>query len=361
MKASCFCFMSLAALLIMPSGSAQAFCGACGTGPVYGSSAYEGVDGGTSCCNPYGTVRYGFTPFGFRTLAPNSYGGQYYPSVPEQCPPYEQSYYQYSPTRYSSDPCAQWAYRGCLFGIVPVWAYTPTLIPPRPHADFHCCYNCGICTDENPCCPLCNINGCCEREHAFDGGEPASGQESPKLAPPTEPTHAQSIKEETTTEIPTESSAPASPETPAEPAAAPADDVPADDLGSPMLESISYKPGKVSQISWKSQEEEGVPSNRLSNIDVRSSRGVIFNIWAPNQAKVYVNGYQTKSVGSKRIFASMNLKPGLKYQYVIDAVVEKDGKSYAEQKNVIVSAGAVETVSFAFPELNVIPSDEWDN
>ena len=129
--------------------------------------------------------------------------------------------------------------------------------------------------------------------------------------------------------------------------------------GNSLLDSANAGKIQTSQVSWSKPNADGTPSNRLSNVDVRSSRGVIFNIWAPNQAKIYVNGAATSSIGSKRTFASLNLKPGLKYQYVIDAVVEKDGKTYSESKTITVSAGDVKTVAFAFPELNSIPSDEW--
>ncbi len=338
MKASRFCLIAVLCMMSAVSSIAWAeICDSCGeTG-----------------------VRYGFTPYGFRHVAPNSFGGQYFVPQPEQCPPYEQSLIQYSPIRYSSNPCDQWQYRGCFLHLFPVWAYTPTLIPPMPHSDFCCCYNCGICCDETPCCPLCNMNGCCERENAIDSGEPLPGEAA--LSPKPAKVPATPVAKP---EIPTTSTE--APATTNNDATSGSDDVPAEsatpgtEINSLLDSAANNNSSKIMQTSWKNSTEEGVPSNRLSNIDVRSSRGAVFNIWAPNQAKVYINGYETKSVGSKRTFASVNLKPGLKYQYTIDAVVEKDGKSYSERKTVVVSAGSVETVAFSFPELNTIPSDEWD-
>lgn len=306
--------------------------------------------------SPYGGAGFGYTAYGFRRLAPRTFGGYYFTPVVEQCPPYAQSYYEYSPTRYGTDPCAQWTFRGCFLRI-PIWEYTPQLIPPRPHRDFHCCHNSGLCTPEMPCCPLCNINGCCDRERAIEAGEdyvPDSNQ-NPSLAPV--PSNSSKGADDSSMGIPTKSTD--------DPATSDApelqdDNAPENDPNmNSLLDSANSSKVKTSQVSWSKPNADGTPSNRLSNIDVRSSRGVVFTIWAPNQAKVYVNGAPTTSVGSKRTFASVNLRPGLKYQYVIDAVVEKDGKTYSESKTIIVSAGDVKTVAFAFPELNVIPSDEW--
>ena len=313
------------------------------------TNAVSDVVGTEYVYSPYGDAGFGYTPFGFRRLAPRTFGGYYFPQVEEQCPPYAQSYYEYSPTRYGTDPCAQWTFRGCFLHI-PIWEYTPQLIPPRPHRDFHCCHNSGLCTPEFPCCPLCNINGCCDRERAIEAGEdyvPESNQ-NPSLAP----VPVTSSKDADDSAIPTKST-----DDPAEADAQ--ENTEEESLPNSLLDSAKSGKVKASQVSWSKPNPDGTPSNRLSNIDVRSSRGVIFTIWAPNQAKVYVNGTPTNSIGSKRTFASINLKPGLKYQYVIDAVVEKDGKTYSEYKTIVVSAGDVKTVAFAFPELNTIPSDEW--
>ena len=366
MRAYRLCLMAGVAALALSLSASVAFSQVVSSedGVIVGDAASE-IYGSEMVYGSYGYAGYGYTPYGFRRLAPRTLGGYYFPQVPQQCPPYTQSYYQYSPTRYGTDPCCQWTFRGCFLHI-PVWEYTPQLIPPRPHADYHCCHNSGLCTPEMPCCPLCNINGCCDRERAIEAGEdfvPASKQ-NPTLAPvpttsaktsddpepadaPEEPVDAQDEPVDTQDE-------PA--DAPEEPAANATEDEPNPDA---LLDSVNASKVKTSQVSWSMPNQDGTQSNRLSNIDVRSSRGVIFTIWAPNQAKVYVNGTPTKSIGSKRTFASINLKPGLKYQYVIDAVVEKDGKTYSESKTITVSAGDVKTVAFAFPELNVIPSDEW--
>lgn len=371
MKAFRLCLIaSVAALALSLNASvafSQVFSDAVITDPV------SEVVGGEYYYSPYGAAGFGYTAYGYRPLAYHPVaagvvgatslvahtaayavrgagrlayfvlsGGSYIPYAP-----YAPSYYQYSPGVYGTDPEAQWTYHGRFLGI-PAWEYTPQLIPPRPYRAFRCCHNSGLCTPECPCCPLCNINGCCDAERAIEAGEdyaPSSTQ-NPSLAPvpaavPKASNGSMGVPAKASDDVPEE----AAPD--------------ADSSINSLLDSANSSKVKTSQVSWSKPNPDGTPSNRLSNIDVRSSRGVVFTIWAPNQAKVYVNGAQTNSIGSKRTFASVNLKPGLKYQYVIDAVVEKDGKTYSESKTIVVSAGDVKTVAFAFPELNTIPSDEW--
>ena len=352
MRAYRLCLMAGVAVLALSFSASVAFSQMVGSedGVVVEDAASE-ILGTEMVYGSYGYAGYGYTPYGFRRLAPRTLGGYYFPQVPQQCPPYTQSYYQYSPTRYGTDPCCQWSFRGCFLHI-PIWEYTPQLIPPRPHADFHCCHNSGLCTPEMPCCPLCNINGCCDRERAIEAGENYVPES--KQAPTLAPVPVTSAKD-TDESVGTPSTSTDDPETAVTPEEsvdtqdAPADVAPEDDSNpDSLLDSVNSSKVKTSQVSWSKPNPDGTPS-----------RGVVFTIWAPNQAKVYVNGTPTKSIGSKRTFASINLKPGLKYQYVIDAVVEKDGKTYSESKTVVVSAGDVKTVAFAFPELNVVPSDEW--
>lgn len=382
MRAYRLCLMAFVAVLALSFSASVAFSQVISDSAVITDPVSE-VVGADYYYSPYGAAGFGYTAYGYRPLAYHPIaagvvgatslaahtaafavrgtaytvrgagrlasfvlsGGSYIPYEP-----YAPSYYQYSPGVYGTDPDAQWTYHGRFLGI-PAWEYTPQLIPPRPYRAFRCCHNSGLCTPECPCCPLCNINGCCDDERAIEAGEDyvPNTKQNPSLAP-VPVTSAKDAAE--STGVPTRAVTPSTDE--------PSDDVPdADSSVNSLLDSANYSKVKTSQVSWSKPNPDGTPSNRLSNIDVRSSRGVVFTIWAPNQAKVYVNGAQTNSIGSKRTFASVNLKPGLKYQYVIDAVVEKDGKTYSESKTIVVSAGDVKTVAFAFPELNNIPSDEW--
>ena len=253
--------------------------------------------------------------------------------------PYEPSFYVYSPLKYSTEPCHNWVYgcrefrTGFLYGG-PMWTYSPCLIPPVPGPEFRCCNGC----EDQPCCPLCNLNGCCHHEMMKDA--------DPNYAPddfemPAQPNSAASALGTAT--LP----------------AANQRGVSVQNGASDIPTTSSASPASVLPISFRGSQPAPQMS-RLSNVDVRDSRGAIFTIWAPNQARVYVNGYETKSVGSKRKFVSFGLRPGLEYEYNIEAIVEKDGKVYQESKKVVVQAGAVETVAFSFPDLNTRPSEDFE-
>ena len=71
-------------------------------------------------------------------------------------------------------------------------------------------------------------------------------------------------------------------------------------------------------------------------------------IWVPYNAKVIINGYETKTTGSKRRYVSTGLKPGLTYKYEITAQLARNGKLAEETKTVYLQAGATEGVAFGF-------------
>jgi uncharacterized protein (TIGR03000 family) len=79
----------------------------------------------------------------------------------------------------------------------------------------------------------------------------------------------------------------------------------------------------------------------------RSTSGLL-TILVPADAKVVINGLQTKSTGSKREYVSYGLKPGFSYKYVIEAEVVRDGKVVRETKEVALTAGATDRVAFGF-------------
>ena len=86
----------------------------------------------------------------------------------------------------------------------------------------------------------------------------------------------------------------------------------------------------------------------------------MLTIWVPYHAKVTVNGYLTKSTGSRRQFISNGLQPGLSYRYEIRAELVRDGELYVETKTAVLTAGQREGVAFSFetksaPELATNP------
>lgn len=76
----------------------------------------------------------------------------------------------------------------------------------------------------------------------------------------------------------------------------------------------------------------------------------------PSDARVYVNGTQTKSVGSERSYVSRGLQSGFNYTYEVRAEVERDGQVVEETKMVSLMAGRKARVAFALQESEVAPS-----
>ncbi len=71
-------------------------------------------------------------------------------------------------------------------------------------------------------------------------------------------------------------------------------------------------------------------------------------MWVPEDATVYVNGYQTKSTGNHRQYISNGLKPGLAYAYEIRVVVVREGKPLEETRKVTLVGGQRTAVAFSF-------------
>jgi len=81
----------------------------------------------------------------------------------------------------------------------------------------------------------------------------------------------------------------------------------------------------------------------------------VLTIWVPEDAKVLVNGYETKSTGAQRRYISHGLKDGLTYKYEVRAQVVRDGKTLEEVRNVFLMSGAREGVAFNF---NAVKADK---
>jgi uncharacterized protein (TIGR03000 family) len=74
----------------------------------------------------------------------------------------------------------------------------------------------------------------------------------------------------------------------------------------------------------------------------------ILTVWVPFDAKVTVNGLETRSTGSRRQFVSYGLQPGLSYKYVVRAQVVINGQVQEESRTVTLTAGDVTAVAFGF-------------
>ncbi len=71
-------------------------------------------------------------------------------------------------------------------------------------------------------------------------------------------------------------------------------------------------------------------------------------IWVPAKAKVFINGYETKTDGTRRRYVSNGLTQGLTYKYEVRAEIPRDGKRLVETKTVYLTAGDNEGLAFGF-------------
>ena len=74
----------------------------------------------------------------------------------------------------------------------------------------------------------------------------------------------------------------------------------------------------------------------------------VLTVWVPYDAKVTVNGLETRSTGSRRQFVSYGLKPGFSYKYVVRAEVVRNGQLQEDTRTVTLTAGQITAVSFGF-------------
>jgi uncharacterized protein (TIGR03000 family) len=92
---------------------------------------------------------------------------------------------------------------------------------------------------------------------------------------------------------------------------------------------------------------------KTSGLSAENSGSI--TVWVPYDAKVTVNGMETRSTGSRRQYVSFGLQPGLSYKYVIRARVIQDGKPVEETQTITVTAGQAQSIAFGF---NANPSEQ---
>jgi uncharacterized protein (TIGR03000 family) len=74
----------------------------------------------------------------------------------------------------------------------------------------------------------------------------------------------------------------------------------------------------------------------------------VLTVWVPYDAKVSINGMQTRSTGSRRQFVSFGLKPGLTYKYEVKAQIIRNGEVLEDIRTVTMTAGDITAVAFGF-------------
>jgi len=122
------------------------------------------------------------------------------------------------------------------------------------------------------------------------------------------------------------------------PAPAPAQPTPA-----PLEEPAPAPP----QIDTPLQPLEPESTDTQTQSPVSMDSGLL-TIRVPEAAKVFINGYQTKSTGTLRQYVSRGLKPGLTYKYEVRAEMIRDGRPVEDIEVVYLTAGAAERLAFSF-------------
>lgn len=77
------------------------------------------------------------------------------------------------------------------------------------------------------------------------------------------------------------------------------------------------------------------------------SDSALLTVSVPEDALVFVNGFQTKAVGLVRSFKSSGLKPGFVYNYEVEVTYQVDGAERTETKSIKLRSGTSQTLIFA--------------
>jgi uncharacterized protein (TIGR03000 family) len=88
-----------------------------------------------------------------------------------------------------------------------------------------------------------------------------------------------------------------------------------------------------------------VPGSKADVAPIGSGQ---LTIVVPADAKVFINGHQTRSMGTHREYVSYGLEIGLTYRYEVRAEVVRNGKTVVDAREVFLSAGSQENLAFDF-------------
>ncbi len=163
--------------------------------------------------------------------------------------------------------------------------------------------------------------------YADEVGEPAG---EPTPAPPKEPTPVEAKMGPTLAEPP---EPPPETEPVAEPPI-PKTTEPAGPAPTPGPDEVPAEPPAPAK-----------PTTRT--IPARGDNGLL-SLRVPAEAKVIVNGLETKSTGTHREYISYGLKPGSVYKYEVRAQIVRGGRLVEQTRIVYLSAGVHKALAFHF-------------
>lgn len=99
-------------------------------------------------------------------------------------------------------------------------------------------------------------------------------------------------------------------------------------------------------------EGGAIPANPMDRGAQRNSRNATLTVSVPADAKIYVNGLPTRSIGEVRRYVSRGLSDGMSYTYEVRAVADRNGETVEETKKVEVRAGQEVELAFSFANGN---------
>ncbi|GAB5403416.1 MAG: hypothetical protein Aurels2KO_16470 [Aureliella sp.] len=114
--------------------------------------------------------------------------------------------------------------------------------------------------------------------------------------------------------------------------------------------SVSYGSTGGVSTSYYGASNISVPSSMiLATASQAVGESVQLTVSVPTDAKIFVNGNPTTSTGAVRQFVSHGLVAGKEYRFKIRAeLAAADGQTLTEEKDVVVNAGGLQHVEFAF-------------
>ncbi len=95
---------------------------------------------------------------------------------------------------------------------------------------------------------------------------------------------------------------------------------------------------------------EGLDGPSLDDSTLNDATRGLLLVSLPKSAKLFVNGHPTSSTGDTRRFVATGLQPGYRYPYAVKAVIERDGTTIDQTKEVKLRAGRSVRLAFDFDE-----------
>jgi uncharacterized protein (TIGR03000 family) len=92
----------------------------------------------------------------------------------------------------------------------------------------------------------------------------------------------------------------------------------------------------------------GTPSLPPTTSDGLGRSSGVVTLWVPEDARVSINGFQTRSTGTQRRYVSHGLQDGLTYKYEVRAEIVRDGKTLEETRVLYLTAGSREALAMKF-------------